>query len=84
MASVMNQANIYAGVSVSGIYDLGPIRHCYINDKLKLDLESSRDYPPIFQVNHFGKPIDLFVGSAELPKIQAQITDFFRYRLARS
>lgn len=84
VASVMSESNVYAGIAISGIYDLEPMHHCYVNDKLQLDLESSRTYSPILQLGHFGKPMDLFVGSAELPAMQAQTMDFFQYRQANS
>jgi len=84
VASVMDQANVSAGLAISGIYDLEPMRHCYVNDKLQLDSKSSCDYSPILQKNHFGKSIDLFVGSAELPAMQKQTTDFIRYRQSHS
>jgi len=80
MASVMNQKNVYAGVGISGIYDLGPILQCYVNDQLRLDEKSAIEFSPILNTGHFNKPIDLFVGTAELPEMQMQTKNFARYR----
>ncbi|APB99102.1 alpha/beta hydrolase [Polynucleobacter asymbioticus] len=80
VASVMDQANVIDGVCISGVYDLEPIRHCYVNDKLRLDLKSSLDNSPIIKTNHFGKRVDLFVGGAELQHMQNQTINFSEYR----
>src|SRR5262249_43045840 len=45
-AMAMQHPAVNAGLAISGIYDLEPIRQCYVNDKLKLDLhESLRNSP---------------------------------------
>ncbi|ABP34858.1 alpha/beta hydrolase [Polynucleobacter asymbioticus] len=80
VASVLNEPNVKDGICISGVYDLEPIRHCYVNDQLHLNLEASLENSPILKTNHFGKVIDLFVGSAELPHMQGQTTQFYEYR----
>jgi arylformamidase len=79
-ASVMDQSNVYATVGVSGIYDLEPMRHCYVNHLLQLDAEMAMRYSPILHTAHFDKPINLLVGNDELSEIQKQTLDFFKYR----
>jgi arylformamidase len=79
-ASVMDQSNVYATIGVSGIYDLEPMRHCYVNNLLQLDAEMATRYSPILNTTHFDKPLDLLVGDDELSEIQKQTVDFFKYR----
>ena len=79
-ASVMDQSNVYATIGVSGIYDLEPMRHCYVNNLLQLDAEMATRYSPILNTTHFDKPLDLLVGEDELSEIQKQTVDFFKYR----
>jgi adenine phosphoribosyltransferase len=84
VAATIDQPNVNSAVCVSGIYDLEPMRHCYVNEKLKLDANSAERYSPIKQINHFGKTINFFVGGAELPAMQAQTNDFYAYRQAHN
>jgi arylformamidase len=80
VTSVLNESNVKDGLCISGVYDLEPIRHCYVNDKLQLNREISLANSPIIKTNHFGKKIDLFVGSAELLHMQEQTKKFYEYR----
>jgi arylformamidase len=82
VAAIIDQPNVKSAVCVSGIYDLEPMRYCYVNDKLQLNANSAERYSPVMQTNHFGKTIDCFVGGAELPAMQAQTNDFYAYRQA--
>jgi arylformamidase len=66
--------------AISGIYDLEPMRFCYVNDQLKLDEAMSNRNSPIHLVQHPTKIIDIFVGSNELPEMQKQSTNYFDYR----
>lgn len=84
VAATIDQPNVNSAVCVSGIYDLEPMRHCYVNEKLQLDANSAERYSPVIQINHFGKTIDCFVGGAELPAMQAQTNDFYAYRQAHN
>ena len=79
-ASVLDQSNVYAGIGLSGIYDLEPMRHCYVNDLLQLDISMAINHSPILQASHFGKPFDLLVGDDELSEMQKQTVDFSKYR----
>jgi arylformamidase len=80
VAATLDQHNVYAGVCISGMYDLEPMRHCYVNAKLQLDADEALQFSPIKQTNHFGKPLELFVGGAELPAMQMQTNNFYMYR----
>src|ERR1700692_3255692 len=69
-----------AGLGISGIYDLEPIRHSYLNVKLGLDEAMSRRNSPVMQAGGAIKPLSLVVGSAELPLLRKQTADFAGHR----
>jgi len=71
---------VRAGLAISGIYDLEPIRASYLNEKLKLDEEMSRRNSPMMQRGGAPKPLSLVVGSAELPLLRKQTADFAGHR----
>jgi hypothetical protein len=71
---------VRAGMAISGIYDLEPIRHSYLNAKLRLDEASSRRNSPMAQTGGVIKPLSLVVGDAELPLLRKQTADFAGHR----
>jgi arylformamidase len=71
---------VKAGMAISGIYDLEPIRHSYLNVKLGLDEAASRRNSPMMQAGGPIKPLSLVVGSAELPLLRKQTADFAGHR----
>ena len=79
-AMVLDEPGVKGVTAISGIYDLEPMRHCYINDKLALDEKMSKDYSPLLLPQSSDKIIDLFVGGAELGEMQRQTIDFAAYR----
>jgi acetyl esterase/lipase len=76
----LSNRHVRAGVGISGIYELEPIRHSYLNEKLKLDEAMSRRNSPIKQADGPAKPLSLVVGSAELPLLRKQTADFAAHR----
>jgi acetyl esterase/lipase len=74
-AMAMQHPAANAGLAISGIYDLEPMRHCYVNDKLKLDLHESLRNSPI-SAPAFAKPFALAYGKKELPELQRQSEDY--------
>ncbi len=79
-AMAMANPRIKGGVAISGIYDLEPIRHSYLNIKLGLDEAMSHRNSPMMQTNGPTKPLSLVAGSAELPLLRKQTADFTGYR----
>jgi arylformamidase len=71
---------VRAGMAISGIYDLEPIRHSYLNVKLGLDEAASNRNSPMMQAGGPAKPLSLVVGSAELPLLRKQTADFAGHR----
>jgi acetyl esterase/lipase len=71
---------VRAGMAISGIYDLEPIRHSYLNVKLGLDEAMSCRHSPMMEGGGTMKPLSLVVGSAELPLLRKQTADFAAHR----
>jgi acetyl esterase/lipase len=79
-AMALSNPHVKAGMAISGIYDLEPIRHSYLNDKLRLDEAMSRRNSPMMAAGGAMKPLSLVVGSAELPLLRKQTADFAGHR----
>ncbi len=79
-AMVLSHPKVRAGMAISGIYDLEPIRHSYLNVKLGLDEAMSLRNSPMMQPGGPAKPLSLVVGSAELPLLRKQTADFAGHR----
>jgi arylformamidase len=79
-AMALAHPQVRAGMAISGIYDLEPIRHSYLNVKLGLDEAASRRNSPMMLPGGAMKPLSLAVGSAELPLLRKQTADFAGYR----
>src|SRR5689334_24018555 len=76
----LSHPKVKAGMAISGIYDLEPIRHSYLNVKLGLDEALSQRNSPMRQAGGTEKPLSLVVGSAELPLLRRQTADFAGHR----
>ncbi|MGZ5842771.1 MAG: alpha/beta hydrolase [Xanthobacteraceae bacterium] len=79
-AMALSHARVKAGMAISGIYDLEPIRHSYLNVKLGLDEAMSRRNSPVMQPSGAMKPLALVAGAAELPLLRRQTADFACHR----
>ena len=79
-AMALSHPKVRAGMAISGIYDLEPIRHSYLNVKLGLDEAMSHRNSPMLQAGGADKPLALVVGGAELPLLRKQTADFAGYR----
>ncbi len=63
---------VKGGCGISGLYDLEPIRLCYLNDTLKLDAETARRNSPISLRPAGRAPLLLPVGGLEGPEYHRQ------------
>jgi arylformamidase len=79
-AMALSHPRVKGGVAISGIYDLEPIRHSYLNKKLGLDEAMSHRNSPMMQATGAMKPLALTVGSGELPLLRSQTADFAGHR----
>jgi acetyl esterase/lipase len=75
-AMAIQEPAVKGGLAISGIYDLEPMRLCYINDKLKLDADEARRLSPRFNLSPASAPLIIACGGAELPELQRQ-SDIF-------
>jgi arylformamidase len=79
-AMALAHPQVRAGMAISGIYDLEPIRHSYLNVKLALNEAASRRNSPMMLPGGPMKPMSLVVGAAELPLLRKQTADFACHR----
>jgi arylformamidase len=70
-AMAMQIPAVNAGLLISGLYDLEPIRHCYVNDKLRLDAFEAQRNSPI-SAPAFSEPVTVAYGARELPELCRQ------------
>ena len=74
----LNHPSVNASLAISGVFDLEPVRHSYINDKLKLDAGSAVGLSLVNR-EPCGKPLALAFGLSELPEFQRQTADYGAY-----
>lgn len=67
---------VKGGLAISGIFDLEPIRLCYLNEKLRLDEEEARRNSPLLHLPARPAPLVLAYGTAELPELRRQSEAF--------
>ena len=74
-AMAMQMPAVNAGLAISGLYDLEPIRLCYVNDKLRLDQREAERNSPI-SAPAFSEPITIAYGKKELPELCRQSEEY--------
>ena len=80
-ALALEHPAVSAGLAISGIYELAPIRETNLNDALKLTEAEVAELSPMRRpVMH--KPLAIAYGSAELPELCRQSRDFHALRSA--
>ena len=80
----MGHPAVQAGLAISGIYDLEPMRLSYINDKLRLDAAEEQRNSPAKNGMKFEKPLVVAYGKAELPELQRQSEEFAKVAKAKA
>jgi len=75
-AAAMDDERVAGGVAISGIYDLEPIRLCYLNDKLRLDPAEAARNSPILHLPSRAAPLVVTVGLGELPELIRQSEEY--------
>lgn len=77
MVMSMGHPAVKSGLAISGIYDLEPLRLCYVNDKLRLDKdEAVRNSPIVLPAPE--KPLLIAYGGNELAELQRQSVAYFQ------
>ena len=81
-ALLLDHPSITAGLAISGIFELGPIRDTYLNERLKLTDEEIATLSPL-RLPSVGKPLAISYGTAELPALVRNSREYHAHR-ARS
>ena len=74
-AMSMAEEGVIGGLSISGVFDLEPIRLSYINRKLGLSVDDAAALSPMRRA-HSPLPLVLAYGMDELPELQRQSEDY--------
>lgn len=72
---------VKAGLAISGLFEMGPIRDTYLNDKLRLTQDELDTMSPM-RLPLVNKPLAITYGTAELPPLVADSRDFHELRSA--
>lgn len=67
-AQCLAHARVSAGLAVSGVFELGPIRDTYLNERLRLSDEEIERLSPL-RLPMVPKPLAITYGTAELPPL---------------
>lgn len=73
---------VVAGLSISGIFELGPIRDTYLNEKLRLSDTEIATLSPL-RLPQVDKPLAIAYGTAELPPLISDSRDLHAVRSAQ-
>ena len=72
---------VRAGLAISGIFELGPLRETVLNEKLRLTDEEVVSMSPL-RLPMVNKPMAIAYGTAELPALVADSRDLHARRSA--
>ena len=81
-AMALGHPLVKAGIGVSGIYELAPLRDTYLNEKLKLTDEEVAQLSPL-RLPATEKPFALAYGTGELSPLVENSRVFHAYRAAQ-
>ena len=80
-AMALSHPRVAAGLAVSGVYELAPIRDTYLNEKLRVTDEEIATLSPL-RLPVVRKPLAIAYGTRELPALVADSRDLHARRLA--
>jgi arylformamidase len=78
-AMALDHPSVRAGLAISGIYELGPIRDTYLNERLKLTDKEVAALSPL-RLPGVGKPLAITYGTAELPALVRNSREYHAHR----
>ncbi len=81
VAMALDHPSVHAGLAISGVYDLAPIRDTGLNNALKLTDEEIAALSPL-RLPVTPKRLDIAYGSGELPALVCDSIDFHEKRAA--
>ena len=80
-AMCLGHKRVSAGLAISGVYELGPIRDTYLNDKLRLGDDEIEALSPL-RLPVVANPMLITYGTAELPPLVSDSRDLHAKRAA--
>ncbi len=79
-AALLDHRKVAAGLAISGVYDLAPLRDSpHVNDKVQLTEVEIETLSPLRRPG-VAKPLSIAYGTHELPAMIASSRDFHAYR----
>jgi arylformamidase len=78
-AMALRHPSVVAGLSISGVFELGPVRDTYLNEKLGLTDEEILCFSPL-RLPVVNKPLAIAYGTAELPPLVSDSRDLHAMR----
>jgi acetyl esterase/lipase len=78
-ALLLDHPSVRAGVAISGVFELGPIRDTYLNERLKLTDEEIATFSPL-RLPGVSKPLAITYGTAELPALVRNSREYHAHR----
>lgn len=79
-AIAMENPQVAGGLAISGLFDLEPIRLCYLNKKLAMDAFEARRNSPIHRLPQTSRALWITAGGGELSELQRQSVEYFASR----
>jgi acetyl esterase/lipase len=80
-AMALSHPRVTAGLAISGVYELAPIRETYLNEKLRLTDEEIATLSPL-RLPVVQKPMAIAYGTSELPALVTDSRDLHARRQA--
>jgi arylformamidase len=80
-ALALSHEGVVAGLAISGVYDLAPIRDTYLNAALKTSDDEIATLSPL-RLSVISKPMTIAYGSKELPALVCDARNFHALRAA--
>jgi arylformamidase len=80
-AMCLDHPLVKAGLAISGVFKLGPLRDTYLNEKLRLTEQEVVSLSPM-RLPLVDKPLAFAYGTAELPPLMSDSRDFHALRSA--
>ena len=81
-AMCLGHPRVSAGLAVSGLFEMGPIRDTNLNDKLKLTEDELVKLSPL-RLPMVNKPLAITYGTAELPPLVGDSRELHQVRAAQ-
>jgi arylformamidase len=80
-AMALEHPSVVAGLAISGVFELGPVRDTYLNENLRLTDEEIATLSPM-RLPVVKKPLAIAYGTAELPPLVSDSRDLHAMRAA--